>query len=1423
MTSTHLLPDIHRPTAEASTARSGKRRNALWAEPSSDNHEQAQEELCHGLSDDSEDSVSSGNTMAPSNKTHGEPDAIAKMDHLKDMILNSARAEVKTQNKNIMLKSHDEERKQKRKEWLHIERELHQAQSLASWSVQATPLRVQLEMLRNLRQAVCEAVYFLVEGTQPSSNTDRTRSNPFILAVPPEVRKDRSKRSCTRVGNRDYQSREPKYFVWSSPQAARYAIVRQAIAFHDRRKSKPLVVLVLEQSHDRTPKSQKSSASAVDCSDRDAFIEDWAAASREVADLITVVATSSNQIRAAVEDVFKEASREGLLVPVLVCLHASDNSRISSDIGGVRAVCHSFDSQLCVEGSALTMIAQPDRPSDPDECVSNADVLLIEPGAWFGFRMCAALSRHQYATRVSGQFWSDDVTSESIMSFSDNDNKKGHATGPILNLWVVLSRLNLESIRSRIDGITALAECFVHIFRSSPNVQAVYDGVGCSIRLSYAMSREDRLMTKKKADENISSVNGIIFENLEEESKALMITKETVDDNTWLQFAPASLLRSGTCWIPKREDVERYADQVQETVNKYECCQAGSVSFESEVAKCKDVQLAGPKEIGSSLALCFGAIRVVPYELCTSWRETSSSIDVVGELTHQLVSELRDSAGNIFSRSFLLREELPGAAFIPRRYCSDGRSDIHLIRAGHQNLSRHQAEHEVEPGLPFAIYFNTNLGNGAPDFLSVEPIDACTPVEAVRQAAFAAEVFSAAVEAITSRWRDVNRISEIPRDLANIAGKEDFIPLTTPRKSLGLSNLIRKTVTPSQASRIEAAWDVGSQATESGAKLLARDLDTTDSEDDGYFSVRSQLIDADVILASPSTSSTSVCSGSEHLHGAHPHPKQYGLCDFAGESTNTHRVSQAREDRDQPESFARKAENGLGKEDGDCIPEKHQGVKESGALRPKPQQDMKTYGWFESWRRGSNQESSSAQKGNRKDTEAKQDHHRNRDRGSTAAENPGGSEGSTSPSESEDSGDENDEDSDDEDEESGDETEKSEKTSTEESESLNSASESETGDDEGLSTVGSTSMDGGSIAEGVEPGWRHSGLFSWFRRNGAQESDANTAVAEPAHSRGEDDADLTESGGSSTGSVDTSLSEVPTDWISRRLDDWESQASLPRYRDVIEVQEQNSNAHAGKSRGKAEVERTSTGPSAFGFAWLTRRYLGTAASADAGVKGVANVETRESVQQEESESEASCSDDVQSENDEFSSTSSSHSSVEEDESSVSREQEYSEHSESDQREDEHTDESSGSSEDSEEESLQSESIHSEASSDSESCTQTNETDSSSSDGQGESDSDGSDSSGDGSEESEGPERRATEATESKTLIGRYLSWLNTRWASRTTAGQKHQGSAERSARYSELSTDSESDSRPTRGNHMVRTERSSRRSSRRSHPDRRRD
>ncbi|CAN8069027.1 unnamed protein product [Agarophyton chilense] len=124
------------------------------------------------------------------------------------------------------------------------------------------------------------------------------------------------------------------------------------------------------------------------------FLESWRETVTGEAEMLTVVGDSTASMDESLEAVLEGSHHHWESAPILIVFYASNDSVITANLSSILHLCDAKDINLCVDGPGLEFIAQATRPSDPNECLQNADVLLTNPGSGFGFDDCAFISIH---------------------------------------------------------------------------------------------------------------------------------------------------------------------------------------------------------------------------------------------------------------------------------------------------------------------------------------------------------------------------------------------------------------------------------------------------------------------------------------------------------------------------------------------------------------------------------------------------------------------------------------------------------------------------------------------------------------------------------------------------------------------------------------------------------------------------------------------------------------------------------------------------------------------------------------------------------------------------------------------------------------------------------------------------------------------
>lgn len=495
-----------------------------------------------------------------------------------------------------------------------------------------------------------------------------------------------------------------------------------------------------------------------------------------------VVPPSSEKLAPAVNAILEPSTHERPHVPALVVLNVSCDSFITSQISSLRAVCTTNQAYLCAEGAGLALIAQNNTPTDPLDCACMADMLLVDPASWFGFDDCAVVAIQRLPQAASPSFISmphhvftmpqsfivpfrhrEELCFNTRNEFgeveypddfdSDEEYKAEwmRTLAPLVKLWTVLSRIGSPQMRIMIDGVTTLAESFVHLLHDASNLHITYEGVACVVRISYALPRDERSISRDAARKQISSANAALYAGVEERAAVLNVLCGHGEHGVFLHFSPSRLLARGAIALPDGAAVRALSGALRDAADRYDMCRVASHAFEARVARCADVQLVLQDEFSPELALTFACFRVVPASVRTSWRECDHTVRVVSHLTSTLAVTLSEAPELAYSGAHLDDNMAPARRHV-EGFMETGRNSP-LIRSPplmRCTIVNDEVDEQTEgrryEELPYAFFLHSQLGSMVPDFLSVEPRIALAPVDAVRHAYAAAELVVKAVQ-----------------------------------------------------------------------------------------------------------------------------------------------------------------------------------------------------------------------------------------------------------------------------------------------------------------------------------------------------------------------------------------------------------------------------------------------------------------------------------------------------------------------------------------------------------------------------------------------------------------------------------------------------------------------------------------------------
>lgn len=569
--------------------------------------------------------------------------------------------------------------------------------------------------------------------------------------------------------------------VWPSLKDARQAVVREALAakygyvrtapMASMMAGAPLVVLICErtvyaQSSERLDaclELQRWSSGDRSGGVMKSPIEAWKEAVTGMAVLSVISADSPDQMATAVDShLAKETSRANM-APVLVVVHADSGSILSENCPTLRSICDTHKCRLHVEGGDVAVVAQVEPPQGVSAAVSAAHSMIVDPAAWFGVPICAVATYHGGNPRVTqsrGPHESamtirsepaalDQTVSLGLEQTASIDSNRihngslsnpGSALGPILSLWTFFSRVGLMKMRSLVEEATLVCDMIAVEVAKSPNLDAVRGGIGSNLKISYAMSRADRLMRKYKAREQISTVNKALLVDAAEVAARLHIGLTHQDNQTWLLFSPPLLLANSSLSIPNEASAKSFVQSIASAATRYETASVGAALFATRTSTCSDIEPASVDEVGETHILMYGAFRIVPQELRDTWRTNKDYLEIVQQLTDQLASQLGSAIDDLQSAG-------------SQWQASAGRG------------SPHRSDQ-----APIDFFLHTENDRHAPDFLTVEPSREVDTRDPVGDAGLAAAAVVRAIEDVCSKWREDSGIRATNETLGNVAG-----------------------------------------------------------------------------------------------------------------------------------------------------------------------------------------------------------------------------------------------------------------------------------------------------------------------------------------------------------------------------------------------------------------------------------------------------------------------------------------------------------------------------------------------------------------------------------------------------------------------------------------------------------------------------
>ncbi|KAI0566020.1 hypothetical protein FGB62_12g343 [Gracilaria domingensis] len=654
----------------------------------------------------------------------------------------------------------------KRLEWKALESEISRAEAVTAQTKSGLSPRARQRYLLDLRRSVSNAIY--------------------------ELLKDE------RCEDEDMRS------FWSDPQNARKAIAQDAVTEYVRKlRSKPeegyrypVIILATEKAGfqiDQEPivpatKGEEGNLKG----DHIQFLETWREAVTGDAEVLTVVGDSADSIKGSLEAVLEGSDHHWVSTPTLIVMYASYDSAITANLSSIRRLCDANGIKLCLEGPGLAFLGQAARPSDPNECLQHADVLLTNPGSWFGFEECAFTSihsTHHFSSYNKPEYGHGANDSTVISSIQREDQQQENAVAYVTKLWTILSQIGVPRIRQKVDAVTHIAEALIYELRDCQSLATSYEGVGCIARLSYELSTSERGFSKIEEAEILSAINRSLYNFVAAEARELQVFLVKVDNISLLQFSPLRLLNSRTFWVPGDEQIRKFSHALRQRAEFYRLCRTGALVFMERVALCSGIELLEDNEVTEDVLHWYGAFRVVPGEWQGAWGKSSSGRHAVTTVTKMFVSELSESFASIVMCSPSLKQLLESCSFDAREKSKAiSRNGINQQKVvnplqyilGRRSTASNKSIAQSVIDLPFSFYIHYDDATFNAPFVSVEP--KCTyPINrAYRHACTAAEIIVAVLQVVLRKYRSKGCVESPNHDIVSNSTEREEAPLQPP-------------------------------------------------------------------------------------------------------------------------------------------------------------------------------------------------------------------------------------------------------------------------------------------------------------------------------------------------------------------------------------------------------------------------------------------------------------------------------------------------------------------------------------------------------------------------------------------------------------------------------------------------------------------
>eukprot|EP00178_Gracilaria_changii_P002529 TRINITY_DN1373_c0_g1_i1.p1 TRINITY_DN1373_c0_g1~~TRINITY_DN1373_c0_g1_i1.p1 ORF type:complete len:1278 (-),score=162.68 TRINITY_DN1373_c0_g1_i1:3869-7702(-) len=715
-------------------------------------------------------------SSTPNSVTQGEP----IVNHLRSFLEAAVvKPPSKTEVSQFTLGMQSKDGVAKRLEWKALEAEIARAEAVTAQTKSALSPKARQRYLLDLRRSISRAMYDLLKDE--------------------------------RCEDEDMRSYVTDILVWSNPQNARKSLAKEAVAAYtyklrskrEQSFSAPVIILATEKAGFQVDQE------AIECGknansyqlqgDHVHFLEAWREAVTGEAEVLTVVGDSAVCVKDSIEAVLEGSDHHWVSTPILIVMYASSDSAITANLSLVRRLCDVNGINLCVEGPGLAFLAQAARPSDPNECLQYADVLLTNPGSWFGFEECAFTSIHSNHASASNrkQDYDHGPKVKTITSnIQHEDQKLSNAVASVTKLWTVISQIGVPRIRVKVDAVTHIAEALIYHVRDCQSLETSYEGVGCVVRLSYKPSTCERGFSKIEEAEVLSAINRSLYRFVTSEAQTIQVFLVVIGNISMLQFSPLRLLNAGTFWVPEDDQIRKFSTALQQRAEFYHSCRTGAMVLRERISLCSNVELVEQDNVTEDVLQWYGAFRIVPDEWQGKWVDSSSGRHIVTTLTKMLVSELSDSFSSIVRRSPSLKQLLESCALegndVSRMVSGSdygqqkSMNPFHYIFRGGSSAGKKSMDQSVMD-LPFSFYIHyDDISFNAP-FISVEPKGTFPGNRAYRHACTAAEIIVAVLEVVLNKYRSKGTVESPNHTLVKYSaddGKALTLSSRSPRRDI---------------------------------------------------------------------------------------------------------------------------------------------------------------------------------------------------------------------------------------------------------------------------------------------------------------------------------------------------------------------------------------------------------------------------------------------------------------------------------------------------------------------------------------------------------------------------------------------------------------------------------------------------------------